>query len=309
MTSREGGKSIVLTGGTGFLGSRLLHTMHTSGYRVILLKRSWSNPRRIRDVLPQVLSYDLDHCDLRDVFSRHRPDFVVHAATCYGRNGETVEQIEEANFQFPLRLLECGKAFDVKAFFNFDTFFNTKTELPDGLNYYVSSKKRLVDRAKEEAINGGIRFINLRLEHVYGPDDDAQKFVPFLIRSLVENTPLDLTAGEQYRDFIYVDDAAKALRVLLDRSNELTLPYVEAGLGSGMSISLREFVEIARGVCESAAKINYGILPYRPDEIMYSKADVTLLTELGWRPEESLTDGIRKTAEEMRKRINAESAY
>lgn len=294
---------MLLTGATGFLGSRLLRALLSVGIRVIVVKRSWSDTWRISEILSRALVYDLDRVDLQEIFAQHTPDFIVHAATCYGRNGESPEEIEEANYCFPLALLQLGKRYRVDTVFNFDTFFNSKTELPDGLGVYVLSKKRFVASARKWAEESPSRFVNMRLEHIYGPNDDEKKFIPFLVRSLLENRAvLDLTAGEQQRDFIYVDDVAAALIVLLGRSGELAEPYIEVGIGTGQTCTLRHLVDVARIISASATETRFGSLPYRQDEIMFSRADTSLLKALGWVPQVALDEGVKRTVDEMRSR-------
>src|SRR5207344_1577562 len=104
-------------------------------------------------------------------------DAVVHTATSYGRKGEKAVAVLEANTAFPLRLMESGISFGVK------TFFNTDTSLNKYMNFYALSKKQFADWGRLLAGQKKIRFINIELEHFYGPGDDDSKFTASVIRS------------------------------------------------------------------------------------------------------------------------------
>src|SRR5689334_20712157 len=114
-------KTILMTGGTGFLGSKLLRRLLDEEFRIVLLKRSTSNLRRIEDLTARIQTYDLDTTKLEDVFSRHKIDIVAHCATDYGRKDVPAPTVIEANLVLPLQLLELAKAHSVPVFINTDT--------------------------------------------------------------------------------------------------------------------------------------------------------------------------------------------
>ena len=113
---------ILLTGATGFLGSHVLKKFVENQYEVVALKRSTSDLWRIKNVVDKVKYYDIDQIDLEQVFEREGGiDAIVHTATCYGRKGETVLQIEKTNLLFPLELLELAIKYHCLYFYNTDT--------------------------------------------------------------------------------------------------------------------------------------------------------------------------------------------
>jgi nucleoside-diphosphate-sugar epimerase len=226
-------------------------------------------------------------------------DAVIHTATCYGRNGETAAEIFEANTVFPLRLLETATYFNSGIFFNTDTFFNSESKFNTGsfnykyLNYYMLSKKHFYEWGKLYANNKKICFVNIRLEHVFGPGDDSSKFTSQVINSCLANiSELKLTPGEQKRDFIYVDNVVDAYEVLLEKVINQSNLFQEYELGSGKAVTIREFVETVHKLTKSTTRLNFGALPYREDEIMNSEANIEKLDCLGWRCKISLIDGI-----------------
>lgn len=286
-------KKILITGATGFLGSYLAKELVNQGCQVIVLKRPKSDIRRIESILPEISTYDTDGLDLSKPFKDHgRIDAVIHAATCYGRNNENISGIFETNTVFPLRLLETA------AFFNTGTFFNTDTILQKHLNGYALSKKHFMEWGKQFASLGRIRFVNIRLEHMYGPDDHDSKFTTHVIRSCLANVPeLKLTLGEQKRDFIYIDDVVSAYNTLLSNAEHQPEMFQEYDVGTGKAVSICEFVKMVHKITRSATHLNFGALPYRENEVMQSEADIAPLKSLGWSYRVGLAEGIKRVVQ------------
>jgi CDP-paratose synthetase len=287
--------NIVLTGATGYLGSHLASAFVADGHEVTILKRRNSSLRRLMGLQDSLHSYDLDGLDLAEPFQARGPiDVVVHTATCYGRAGESATEVSAANTAFPLRLLEAAISCDTDTFVNTDTFFNTNAILYPHLNAYALSKKHFADWGRQLSADGTIRFVNVRLEHLYGPGDDASKFATWIVKQCLDNVPeIQLTAGEQRRDFINIADAVSAYQTVLPASGALASGFIEIGLGSGVPISVRDFVETAHRLSGSASQLRFGALPYRENEQMHSAADISGLAALGWHCRTGLEEGIR----------------
>ena len=136
-------KTILLTGATGFLGSHLLEKLLESNYKIIVLKRSFSDIWRIQHLLQKVVYYDIDKVPLEKPFKENNIHIVIHTATLYGKNNEPISDIVNTNLMFPLKLLETSLRFNLDFFINTDTFFNVNINLPNHQNYYVLSKNIL----------------------------------------------------------------------------------------------------------------------------------------------------------------------
>ena len=280
--------NIILTGASGYLGSWLAKAFLREGHKVIALKRSSSILDRLSGVSEDIIFYDLEGLNLNKVFTDHNPiDVVVHTATCYGRSGESSLDIFEANTEFPLRLLDAAVKFKTS------TFLNTDTILYPYLNSYSLSKKHYSEWGYQLASHNGIRFVNIRLEHMYGPGDDVTKFSGWLLDSCIKDVPeIRLTPGEQYRDFVYITDVVSAYLCMLNHVAELGDGFQEIDLGSGESITIRQFVETVHRLSGSSSTLSFGAVPYREHEQMESKADIHRLQKIGWNPRISLTEGI-----------------
>lgn len=284
-------KKILITGATGFLGSRLTYKLLELEYDVIVLKRRSSNLKRIKDIIKDIQVYEIEKNDISKPFRENKKiDAIIHTATCYGRDDESIATILEANVLFPLKIMETA------ASLNTPVFLNTDTVLSKHLNAYSLSKNHFLEWGKCFSKAGKIRFVNARLEQMYGPGDDDHKFTTYIIKNCLENRPeLDLTYGEQKRDFIYIDDVVSAYSVLLNRAEMSKDMFLEYQVGSGKAISIREFAEKVHKITCSSSRLNFGAVSYRENELMYSQADIEPLIQMGWSCNTDLEKGITLT--------------
>lgn len=284
---------ILLTGVTGYLGSHLANALLDNGCEVIGMKRKSSSLHRIESILPELTLHDVEEVDVPELFTQYgKIDAVIHTATCYGRNGENATQVLEANLVFPLKLLDAAAASGV------GLFMNTDTVLDKFLNPYALSKEQFAEWGRYFSRQKQIRFLNLKLEHFYGPGDDKSKFTTHVINSCLANVPeLKLTPGEQQRDFIYIDDVVSAYLLLLDERESFDDGFMEFEVGSGAPVTIRQFVETVHRLTTSTAHLSFGALPYRASEVMFSQANTSALQALGWRCKRSLLEGLKMTIE------------
>ena len=70
--------------------------------------------------------------------------------------------------------------------------------------------------------------------------------------------------------------------------------FIEIELGSGKSVSIRQFVEMAHQISESKTKLDFGTIPYREGEVMCSQANIARLISLGWHCRYDLEAGLNK---------------
>ena len=282
---------VLVTGVTGFLGSHLAKFLTENGHSVIGLKRKSSSIDKLSRIL-----HDLELVDIEDGYGylSTNIDAIIHTATCYGNNGETVSEVLESNVIFPLALLEKALVEKIGIFINASTFFCKANEDYGYLNTYIKSKKIFQDFGKSFCQTNKIQFANLILEHMYGPADADSKFITSMARQLLtEDACIDLTPGDQIRDFIHINDVISAFeKVLLHVEKNHEASYFEFEVGTGVGISIKDFVALMHSLSGSNATLNFGMLPYRPNEIMYSLANVEKLFSTGWRPQISMNEGI-----------------
>lgn len=280
-------KTILLTGGTGFLGSCLLREL-IGTFSIVLLKRTSSDVSRIAGLMPSLRAYDIDREVFRRVFSENRIDLIIHCATNYGRRAVPVTEITDANLILPLRLIQEAKAHGVSAFINTDTILDKR------INAYSLSKSQFVDWMRQ--FSESLVCANVALEHFYGPFDDRSKFVTKVVSDLLDGVShIDLTPGLQKRDFIYIDDVVAAFRRVIDFAFGAERAFFHFEVGTGKTISIGEFVRMAKRLSgNSTTELRFGTIPYRKNEVMESRVNISALLKLGWRPRVSVREGLGK---------------
>lgn len=283
--------TILLSGSTGFLGSYLLKSFINNGHKVIALKRTTSNIHRIDNNLNLVTLYNIDQIELSEIFKKHKIDIVINTVTDYGRKNSKISKIIDTNLIFGLKLLEESINSNVSAFINTDTLLDKK------INSYALSKSQLVDWMKF-LLNKNTKIINIKIEHMYGPQDDDNKFIYWLINQLKSNVKeINLTSGIQKRDFIYIDDIVNAYEVIINNLENLP-KYEEFELGTGKSIEVKNFIfKLYSELLKTnifTTKLNFGSINYRENEQMNMVADIKKLKIIGWKPSVSIDNGIKK---------------
>lgn len=293
---------VLLTGVTGFLGSSLAKGLLNSGYQVVGLKRFNSDIKNIASIISSLSLFNVED-GINNLFLLNPDiDFIIHGATNYGNKGQLLTEILLSNIVFPLQIIESIPAGKRISFINTDTYFSKMSENYDYLSYYIQTKKIFRSLATQLAVSKKCPFISMQLEHVYGVGDSLNKFVSNTIQRLIHNEScIDLTAGEQSRDFIYVDDVVNAYlhvigsKELIESGNSITIE-----VGTGKSVTIQEFMTLAKKITKSSSTLNFGKIPYRNDELMKSAADNKILEQLGWSPKVTLEVGIEKLSTSLR---------
>lgn len=266
-----------------------------SGHRVALLLRPTSRLSRLRG---REGAFALGRCnsdqEINDFISSIEPDAVIHTVCAYGRKGESLVTINDANLRLGLVTLQAVLTVKKPV-----TFINTGTVLEARVSPYALTKHQFVQWGRFLASQSGqqLRFVNVLLQHMYGPGDDPSKFTTHVLHTCRRNeSTLKLTAGEQNRDFIYIDDVVSAYSTLLEKRNELA-NTVDIEVGSGTALSIREFVQTVHKLTASKTELQFGALSYRPNEPMQLQADISQINALGWQPKFTLELGLRRTLE------------
>lgn len=286
---------IIITGATGFLGSHILkYFLKNTNYNVLIIKRSFSDTTRINNELKnqKVRFINIDECNLDSIKLPIKG--IIHCATDYGRNNKKSSQVLKANLIFPVELLEFATKRNIELFINMGSYFNKANMSYLYLKDYSLSKKSF--NLWLQYFSHKIKIINMQLEHIYGEDDNKEKFVEFAIKNIAidKADSIDLTHGDQKRDFIYVEDVCSACLKVFNYGLKNHLKYKNFEVGRAEAISVKDLVLLIKELSHSKTKLNFGALPYRDDEIMTSFAENSELLNLGWTPKYDLKSGILK---------------
>lgn len=292
-----GRKTVLITGGCGFLGSKIVQLLIEGGYLVILLKKRSTKIDRLEKVSrsSQLEFIEVEDCDFNAIFNEKKIDAVIHTATKYGRSGESLTDIRYSNYFLPMEILEKAISNGCQAFLNADTFYTRDIGESEAERAYTNSKNDFVHDAEAACKNSTIKFFDLIIEQMYGPNDNPTKFLPRIILLMLRKAEsIEFTSGLQKRDFVYVDDVAEAFVRCLDNCEKLN-QIENFGIGTGRSINLKEAVQAAQRLTESAVDLRWGFINGRQNEMMDSKADLGNNHKIHWTAKVGLEEGLVKT--------------
>lgn len=225
------------------------------------------------------------------------PDVIVHTACSYGRKGESALDVMDANLRLGVTLLQAVLEYkELMESAPPTVFLNTGTVLGSGVSLYALSKTQFSawGAALATSTPQSLKFIDIRLQQMYGPGDDDSKFTTHIVKACCQNVPhLALTLGEQLRDFIHIEDVVDAYNRILERSNEFASSDA-IDVGSGDALTIRSFVEQVKQFTGAETILDFGAIEYRANEAMLCVANTTRLRSFGWSPTVPLDTGIKR---------------
>ena len=290
---------ILLTGGTGFLGSNLLRRLLSLGHELFCIKRETSSLERVKIFKHKIKWFNVETSDFDEIISSYKIEGIIHCATDYGRKQFNPIQTIETNLILPLKLLHAAASNNVHVFINTDTVLDKRVDT------YSLSKRQFSEWL--EKYSNDILTINVALEHFYGPFDNDSKFVTYVIRKMLGNEDsIDFTLGLQKRNFVYIEDVIDAFIVLLNNINKLDNSFHNFEVGTEDSVTIKDFVGLVKKLCNNnTTDLNFGAINYRENEVMNTNTNTDKLKSLGWFPRFSLEDGLKNTID-LEKKLKIE---
>lgn len=280
---------ILISGGTGFIGKYIVNKL-IHEYQIILLTRN-------KKVETTLFSKNIEFLNLKNFLKSKdniKVNGFIHLATNYGHNSKDSE-IYCDNLIIPIKIIEKIQYKNLMFIINTRSFFEKKYIIYDHLKNYTLSKKFFYNYfylKKDFFIENNVKVINVCLEHVYGPNDNENKFVTNIINKIKNNNEyIDLTKGDQKRDFIHVEDVAEAYYFIIKNYDNLN-SFEEFEIGTGKPISIKNFVEEVKKKTKSLTKLNFGKIEIRNNEFKSSKANISKLTKIGWNYKYDFKNGI-----------------
>lgn len=300
-------KTVMVTGGSGFLGSHLV-------------KKLKSRSESVDVFVPRSHEYDLrERAAIRQAFTESKADIVIHLAATVGgigANRDNPGRYFYDNATMGIELMELARQFDVEKFTILGTICAYPEETPVPFSEedlyqgypeptnapYGIAKKALLTQSEAYRKQYDFDSIYLMPVNLYGPRDDfnleTSHVIPAIIRKCVEaqeRSKDSITAwgtGEPTREFLYVEDAAEGILDATKRYNRSE----PVNLGSGMEISIQELVETIADVTGFEGEIEWDTS--KPDGQMRRQLDVTRAKSyFGWEASTDFIEGLQKTVE------------
>lgn len=319
----EGGPDvkILMTGGTGFIGSALVEQL--LGYpqvRLTLLSHGGDLTRlTARGVIAgerlEIIPADFTGEDLTTHLSRIRPETMIHLAMSYHTIGTAGgNEVERVNHQGSVRLAREFFATGGRRFLMAGTCFEYGHQQADRIPEttpaapaydYAIAKARATEEILNLAETKGTEALLLRVFAPYGPHEQPGRIIPLFLRAAASGQSMDLSPGEQVRDYVHVEDVAHAFRVGALRER-LSVSRAIYNVCTGVGYSLRELAREVEAVTGNHLNLHWGATPYRPREMMRLVGDPTRSREeLGWQARISLRQGLEALIQSRRTHSSA----
>jgi UDP-glucose 4-epimerase len=268
---------IFLTGGTGFIGSHLLKQALAIGHEVVALRRPRAEPRIPLDKQPHWLEGGLSEdwskaLGTCEAFIHLAAYGVAHGAHdwegCFQTNVINSLQLWRQAVDGGInRFLIVGSCFEYgRSAMNYELIPVTAPLEPT--TAYAASKASATVSAHALAINLGLSMTIARPFHVYGEGEDTCRFWPTLVSAARKGEDLNMTAGQQVRDFQKVDHTVQQLLNLIENNQAAPGEPRTVNLGSGRPMTLLSFAKQEWARTGGRGVINAGAIPYRANEVM-----------------------------------------
>jgi nucleoside-diphosphate-sugar epimerase len=198
-----------------------------------------------------------------------------------------------SNLEFGTQLLEALCQSKVKTFINTGTSWeHYQNETYNPVNLYAATKHAFEAIIQYYVNVHSFRVVTLKLFDTYGTNDTRPKLMRLLKKTLVGNTPLEMSEGEQLIDLVHIDDIVDAFLIAEKHlQNSRTAGHEQFAISSGNPISLRELVGAFSKISGKELPILFGKKPYRQREVMVPWNNGRKLP--GWEPKISLEKGIQ----------------
>lgn len=290
---------IIVTGGTGVIGSALVRIALERGMEVCCIVHQGS--KRLSN-LPSGKKLRIVECNLSDygqLTLGGRFDAMIHLAweKTFGASRDDTD-VQTRNIQYTLDACRLAARSGCNVFVGAGSQAEYGVQsvplTPDlpvrpesgyGIAKYAAGRlSALLCRQL------GIRHNWIRVLSIYGPHDGENTLISYLIRELKAGNPPQLTRCEQIWDYLYADDAAEAFLAVAEHGVDgKTYP-----LGSGNGRFLSDYVEDVRNTVNPGVRPEYGVKEYYPHQPMHLVADVRELTsDTGWDFHTSFVEGIK----------------
>ena len=298
----------LVTGASGHLGSYLTRRLLETGHAVTVVVRPQSELWRLADVLDDITVIrgeleDIDRAEAELIAAA--PEVVFHLAW-YGVTSRFKNELRqiESNLLGSVRLLQiaqragctCWVGLGSQAEYGVQSGI-TGEDLPlRPKTLYGATKLSVGFLTRQLCDLAGTRYVWLRLLSAYGPKDDPDHLIPLVIMKLLAGEKPALTLGEQWWDYLYVEDVIEAACQAAQQS------HVQGvyNLSSGQAHTVRDIVTRVRDMIDADLPLGFGEIPYGPGQIMRLQGEGTnsaFCRATGWIPKVGLDEGLRHTVD------------
>lgn len=304
-------KSVVITGASSMLGIALVNQCIENETRVVALVRPASSRTGRIPVSPLVRIVEADAAAIAGIASGLNAghDAWYHLAWAHtDRVGRNDPLLQKLNIDSTLAAVKAARDLGCRVFIGVGSQaeygrvngsiapdMRVAPEIAYGMAKYAAGRLSAL-YAKEL----GIGHIWARVFSAYGPNDLPTTMIRYCISALLRRERPAFTRCEQLWDYIYCDDAARALYLLGQKGKD----QGTYNIGSGVVRPLREYVYALRDAVEPGLEVGIGELEYTQGQVMHLCADISnLKQDTGFVPKIGFEEGIRRTVKWARENV------
>ena len=299
------GRSILITGGGGHLGSLLARRLSGEGHRVFPVVRRGGHALRLADLGERITRLEADVGDaasLAAAAAAAKPDVVFHLAGSVFNPPPTLDTHLAVNVIGTANLIAALAPFpraQVVYASSAAVYGNanqaSEDEVPAPATWLGASKAAASLLLATHARMTGRAVAEFRIYTPFGPWERNTRLIPQIVLSALDGQPIRTTEGRQTRDYLYADNLIDLLLLAVEQPRDGWRSY-NAGAGEGVPV--RTIVATVLEVMGNPVEGLFGAIPTRPDEIMEMSADISrAVAEFGWRPKIGLQEGLTRTIE------------
>jgi len=304
----------LVTGATGFIGAHLVRWLIGQNYQVAILVRPTSNLWRLQNLVQRlyVITGGLNDVAYFDAALREFAPTVVFHLGWNGVSGTSRDDLTQIqNLNNTLNLLQAAKNSGCRCWIGLGSQAEygrhdgvlTEESAPRPHTLYGIAKLSAALFSQRLCECYDMRFVWLRLFAAYGPTDAPHFLIPYVILTLTDGGIPTLTRGEQRWDYLYVQDAVRAIGQVAQKSSVQGI----FNLASGHAIPVRQIVEQIRDLIDPHLPLRWGDKPVSPDHSAGLQADISRLQNaIDWSPQISLDEGLKQTVDWYRSQRSKE---
>jgi nucleoside-diphosphate-sugar epimerase len=307
---------IFITGGTGFIGSNLVHFFLSKSYEIATTIRVQSNLWRLSDLLTDINCFKLDITErekINNAFASFKPDVVINTIAYGGYHFEDDSaRIFDNNFCGTMNLVEAYINSSAELLINtgssseygFKDHPMSEQDVLEPFGPYAVSKAAATLYSRSRSLESKRKIVTLRLFSAYGEFEEPHRLVPYLMVRGLKGKKAELNDPRHVRDFIYVKDICEAYINLIERQSKVGFGEI-FNLGTGKESKVGEIVNLIEKISGEKLKVEWQYSNERiGDKAVHWLADMSKMRDiLNWRPKYSLENGLYRTYSWLKENI------